>query len=93
MLTRRALLHYATLAASAALAGPIAWRGARATAVKPSVALFKNPGCGCCEDYAAYLRQHGFTVTVKETEKLAAMSTEPRRVSRRRFCLSQAAMA
>ena len=74
MLTRRALLRNTTLAASAALVGPISWRGARAAVTKPPVALFKNPGCGCCEDYAAYLRQHGFTVTVKETEKLAAMS-------------------
>jgi hypothetical protein len=76
MLTRSALLSYSTLAASAALVGPIAWRGARAAAAKPPVALFKNPGCGCCEDYAAYLRQHGFTVTVKETDKLADMSTK-----------------
>jgi hypothetical protein len=76
MLTRRALLRYATLAASAALVGPFVWRDARAAATRPSVALFKNPGCGCCEDYAAYLRQHGFTVTVKETEKLSAMSTK-----------------
>jgi hypothetical protein len=47
-----------------------------AASAKPAIALFKNPGCGCCEDYAAYLRQHGFTVTVKESEKLAAMSTK-----------------
>ena len=76
MLTRRSLLRYTTLAASAALVGPIAWRGARAAPAKPPVALFKNPGCGCCEEYAAYLRQHGFTVTVRETDKLADMSTK-----------------
>ena len=76
MLTRRALIRYATLAASAALAGPIAWRDARAASVKPPVALFKNPGCECCDGYAAYLRQHGFTVTVKETDKLADISAK-----------------
>ena len=36
--------------------------------------LYKTPGCECCSGYADYLRSHGFTVTVKETEKLAAIS-------------------
>jgi hypothetical protein len=35
--------------------------------------LYKNPECMCCEDYAAYLRGHGFKVTVEATENLAAM--------------------
>jgi len=77
MLTRRALLSYATLAASAALLGPAAWRVAFAAAPgSPPVAIFKNPGCECCDGYAAYLRQHGFTVTVKETDKLASISAQ-----------------
>jgi hypothetical protein len=36
--------------------------------------LYKNPQCGCCEGYADYLRQNGFTVTVKPTHELAPMS-------------------
>jgi hypothetical protein len=40
------------------------------------VMLYKNPQCGCCEEYADYLRQNGFTVTVKPTHDLAAMSTK-----------------
>jgi len=40
----------------------------------PSVTLFKNPQCGCCESYADYLRGNGFAVTVKPTHELAAMS-------------------
>src|SRR3954447_3760241 len=78
MIPRRALLRYAAFGAAAViLEGSLAGRAAIAAAgAKPSIALFKNPGCGCCEDYAAYLRQHGFTVTVKETEKLALMSTK-----------------
>jgi hypothetical protein len=39
-----------------------------------AVMLYKSPACGCCEGYADYLRQHGFTVTVRESEKLAAIS-------------------
>jgi len=36
--------------------------------------MYKNPGCGCCEDYAKYLRQHGFIVTVKPTPNLSQVS-------------------
>ena len=36
--------------------------------------LFKNPQCSCCEGYAAYLRQNGFTVDVKPTNDLADIS-------------------
>jgi hypothetical protein len=40
------------------------------------VTLYKTPQCGCCEGYADYLRQNGFTVTVKPTHDLAAMSRD-----------------
>lgn len=36
--------------------------------------LYKNPQCGCCEGYATYLRDNGFTVTVKPTHELGPMS-------------------
>jgi hypothetical protein len=36
--------------------------------------LYKNPQCSCCEDYAAYLRQHGFEVGVKVTNDLTEIS-------------------
>ena len=29
--------------------------------------LYKNPQCGCCEDYASYLRSHGYSVDVIAT--------------------------
>lgn len=40
------------------------------------VTLYKNPQCGCCENYAAYLRENGFTVDVKSTNDLAEISRE-----------------
>ena len=40
------------------------------------VTLYKNPQCGCCENYAAYLRENGFTVDVKPTNDLAQISHE-----------------
>lgn len=77
MMTRRTLLRHASFAAMAVVLGPMAWRiRPAAAAVKPPVALFKNPGCECCDGYAAYLRQDGFTVTVKETDKLAGISAK-----------------
>lgn len=45
-----------------------------AMAATLSAVLYKNPQCGCCEGYAAYLRKNGFTVQVKPTNDLAEIS-------------------
>lgn len=37
--------------------------------------LYKNPQCGCCENYATYLRSNGFEVEVKPTNDLAQISS------------------
>jgi len=36
-----------------------------------AVTLYKNPQCSCCEGYASYLRDNGYTVKVKATHDLA----------------------
>lgn len=66
MITRRTLLFSAPLLALA----PRAW------AKGIPVTLYRDPGCGCCENYAAYLRRHGFAVTVKSAspDALSAIS-------------------
>lgn len=64
--TRRRL---ALLAAAAVL--PLPARAAPTHAV-----LYKNPQCGCCEGHAAYLRQEGFDVEVKEVGNLDQLSRE-----------------
>lgn len=46
----------------------------RAFAAQVAATLYKTPQCSCCEGYAAYLRQNGFTVDVKTTNDLAAIS-------------------
>ena len=43
-------------------------------AMATEVELYKNPQCGCCENYADYLRENGFTVKVNPTHELVAMS-------------------
>ena len=35
--------------------------------------LYKNPQCGCCEDYAKYLRGHGYKIEVIPTHDLDAI--------------------
>jgi hypothetical protein len=36
--------------------------------------LYKNPQCGCCEEYAVYLRRNGFDVAVKPTNDLETIN-------------------
>ena len=45
-------------------------------AEKPEATLYKDPQCGCCEDYAAYLRRNGYTVTVKPTHDLSLINRQ-----------------
>ena len=41
-----------------------------------SATMYKNPQCGCCEQYAKYLRRNGFNVTVKETHNMSLISRQ-----------------
>lgn len=43
---------------------------------KPAATLYKNPQCSCCEDYAAYLRRNGYSVTVKPTHNLSLINKQ-----------------
>lgn len=56
-------------AAAAVLASPLP-----ALAAPINATLYKNPQCSCCEGYATYLRQNGFSVEVKPTNDLAGIS-------------------
>lgn len=58
------------LAGTAALA-PLA----RAQSAR-NATLYKNPQCGCCEDYATYLRSHGYSVSVVATHDLDAIKSK-----------------
>lgn len=64
-MTRR---HLAAVLAAAALPLPAAF------AAPVHAVLYKRPECGCCEAYAAYLRQEGFDVEVRPTDTLDQMS-------------------
>lgn len=38
--------------------------------------LYKNPSCGCCEEYAGYLRKSGYEVDVVPTHDLDRIKRE-----------------
>jgi len=61
--TRRRLLAGLALA-------PLA---ARAAAPGATVRVWKTPTCGCCQDWIAHLRDHGFQVEVSEVDDTSAI--------------------
>jgi hypothetical protein len=48
----------------------------RALAGPDRAILYKQPQCGCCDEYAAYLRTNGFEIEVKPTNDLAEISRQ-----------------
>jgi hypothetical protein len=77
-LSRRTLLRMLVAGAGgAALIGGttgIIPSSARAAPARGDVTLYKNPQCGCCEDYADHLRDNGFAVKAIPTNDLLMMS-------------------
>lgn len=65
----RKFFYLASLAIGLAVATPTA-----AQEAMPKITIYKNPQCGCCENYAEYLAKNGFVVTVKPTHDLVALS-------------------
>src|SRR5215813_468651 len=61
-----------TLTAAAALV----FMGAAAYADPVAVAMYKNPQCSCCDEYAKYLRRNGFNVTVTPTHNMSLISRQ-----------------
>ncbi len=48
--------------------------------------LVRSPSCGCCADYADYLRENGFEVSVTETGDLGTVNREAGIPDRLRSC-------
>lgn len=66
------MLHL--IAALALLVLPIASLNAAEPA--KTATLYKDPQCGCCEDYASYLRRNGFAVRIVPTHNLSLIKKE-----------------
>ena len=41
-------------------------------ATYPPIKAYRNPGCGCCEKWAAQLKQAGFDITMEDDPNLEA---------------------
>jgi hypothetical protein len=39
-------------------------------AKKPTITVYKDPNCGCCKNWIAYLAKHGYTVDAKDTPNM-----------------------
>lgn len=50
--------------------------GARAQSRSRAATLYKDPECGCCAEYGAYLGQNSFRVTVVPTNDLAQINQQ-----------------
>ena len=40
-----------------------------------TITVYRNPQCQCCERWAEHLREHGFTVDMKDVADMAAIKT------------------
>ena len=58
------------------LAVTIMFAAGAARADPVEVNMYKNPQCSCCDEYAKYLRQHGFRVTVTPTHNMSLISRQ-----------------
>jgi hypothetical protein len=56
------------IASASVLVVPQAGRAA----ALPPVAVYRNPGCGCCEGWVKHMIAAGFTVTVEDDPNLSA---------------------
>ncbi|MGD8428603.1 MAG: DUF411 domain-containing protein [Balneolaceae bacterium] len=40
------------------------------------VVMYKNPGCECCDKWASYMQQHGYKVSVNQSQNMPALKTK-----------------
>jgi len=69
LLSRRRLLRAATALPLAGLAGVA--MAQNAPTVLPVLQVWKDPNCGCCQDWVDYLKADGFVVQVFDTGNTA----------------------
>ena len=58
---------------------------ANAEAAGPAT-MYKNPQCGCCEEYAKYLERNGFEIKIEPTVDLATIKKMARVPSKLEAC-------
>lgn len=53
---------------------------------RPKVSVYKDPTCGCCANWVAHLRAHGFDTTATDAQDLAAVKSKYRVPASLRSC-------
>jgi hypothetical protein len=73
--SRRAFLRTAALTMGGVLfARPALAESATESPVAPvPMTVYKDPNCGCCEQWVAHVKQAGFAVTVRDTADMATV--------------------
>jgi hypothetical protein len=66
-MNRRTTLLSLIVSASAVIAPCVGW-----AAAFPPVAVYRNPGCGCCEGWVRHMIAAGFKVTIEDDPNLNA---------------------
>jgi hypothetical protein len=67
-----------TLSAWGYAARPDAAAAQPTVAPAATVTVFKDPNCGCCQEWVAHLRKHAFKVVVKDTSDVATIKATAR---------------
>jgi hypothetical protein len=72
-LSLRSLGFGAGFLALALTTGAVAPSSADATPSHPTITVYKDPNCGCCKNWVAYLIRHGYQVDVKDTPDITGV--------------------
>jgi hypothetical protein len=70
-MNNRSISRRQTLGLAAAFLASVASTSRAANPALPAISAYRNPGCGCCEKWAAMLQQNGFALTMEDDADLA----------------------
>ncbi|MEO8484214.1 MAG: DUF411 domain-containing protein [Acidobacteriota bacterium] len=57
-------------------AAAVAWPRGVAGQAKPTLIVYKDPGCGCCEAWVTHMKANGFAATVTNTSNVDAIKKQ-----------------
>ena len=66
-MTNRSFRLFSIAVCAAAVAVATAATPTLTSSAKPTVTVYKDPGCGCCKNWIEHLKKHGYRVDAKDT--------------------------
>jgi hypothetical protein len=82
----RALARWAGVAVVASVTSAFAPSGAVSVVAADSVIVFKDPNCGCCQQWVEHLRKHSLEVAVRDTSDVSGAKRTGRVPERLHSC-------